>query len=353
MSANLNSMSGELLIRSVRPWPSSADTPAVDVLCGGGKITAMGIDLVCPRGVQEVDGLGGVLLPGFVDAHASIGSVEAIRASIASGTTLLRGHVPVDGGLESLEEALSAREAVGNAVTVHVVASPRRGVLKGADSVDLLDAALVAGADVVGGIDPAGVDRDPVRHLNLVFGLAEKHQCGIDLLLTDPGELGAFELELICERTATLGMRGAVTITHCYALSAVDSIRQGNLIDALADNDIAVVTTAPGVPEPLPLRRLRRAGVRIGLGQDGGVDMLERAWQLAYRGGYTSDNQVEMCVDTATRGGAAVLGERDHGLVEGARADLVVLPGKTVVDVVTERPPRTLVIHEGHLITAG
>ena len=30
------------------------------------------------------------------------------------------------------------------------------------------------GVEVIGGIDPAGIDGDPVRHLDVVFGLAER-----------------------------------------------------------------------------------------------------------------------------------------------------------------------------------
>ena len=63
-----------------------------------------------------------------------------------------------------------------------------------------------AGADLVGGIDPCAFDRDPVAHLDAVFGLAERHQVGVDIHLHEAGELGAFTFELIAERVAALGM---------------------------------------------------------------------------------------------------------------------------------------------------
>ncbi|AHH94009.1 N-isopropylammelide isopropylaminohydrolase [Kutzneria albida DSM 43870] len=335
-------VNSELLIRSVRPWPSTADTPPLDVHCRDGEILAMAPNLTCPPGAEQVDGRGGVLLPAFTDAHARLDSVEDLRAAVSAGATLIRWHVPLD----RVRAALSARDEVSGLAEVQVVASPVNGVLREEDGLDRLDAALAAGADVVGGVNPAGVDRDPVRHLDIVFGLAEKYQRGVDLVLTDPGELGLFELELVCERTAALGLGGRVAVSRCTALSTVDEVPRGRLLDQLAENEVGVI----GVDESLPLRELRQAGVRVGLG--GGADLLERAWRLADRVGYTTDNLVEMCVDAASRGGAAVLGERDpgRGLVEGDRADLVVLPSSTVVAAATERPVRTLVVHRGRVV---
>ncbi|XVS65053.1 amidohydrolase [Actinosynnema sp. CA-299493] len=393
-------MTGDLLIRSVRPWPNAPGAPLVDVLCADGRVAAFGRDVDPPPGVAVVDGRGGVLLPAFTDAHAHLDSTRlglpfrphsadeglaglidndrrnwrsaeasvADRAThtlgrtIASGATHVRSHaqVDVDSGLEKLEGVLAAREAHAGRAHVEVVAFPQCGVLREKGTAELLDAALRAGADLVGGLDPAGYDRDPVRHLDVVFGLAEKHQRGVDVHLHDAGSLGAFQVELICERVGALDMRGKVTISHAFALSTVDESRRAELVDRLAEHDVAVTTVAPGAREPLPLRQLRWAGVRVGLGQDGirdywspygDGDMLDRTWQLAYRNGFRRDELVEMCVDIATRGGASVMGKA-WGLTEGAPAELVVVPGDTVTAAVMDRAPRTVVVHEGRVVAA-
>lgn len=371
------------------------------MLCRAGVVEVMAAHQTAPDGVAVVDGKSGVLLPAFTDAHAHLDSTRlglpfrphsagtglaelidndrrhwrsaeqdvATRATytlgrtIASGATTVRSHaqVDVDSGLAKLDGVLAAREAHSARAHVQVVAFPQCGILRDKGTADLLEAALRSGADLVGGLDPAGYDRDPVRHLDIVFGLADKHQRGIDLHLHDAGSLGAFQIELICERTAALDLRGQVTISHCFALSTVDDDRRRELVDLLAEHDIAVTTVAPGSREPLPLRQLRWAGVRVGLGQDGirdywspygNGDMLERTWQLAHRAGFRQDSLVEMCVDVATRGGAAVLGTPGHGITEGSRADLVVVPGDTVTAAVMDRAPRTLVVHEGRVVAA-
>lgn len=376
-----------MLIRSVRPWGGDE----VDVRCEDGLITQIGPNLT---GEDWVDGKGGVLLPAFVDAHAHLDSTRlglpfrrhtaepglsgliendrrnwrtaertvAERAThtlgrtIASGATRVRSHaqVDVDSGLEKLEGVLAAREAHRDRADVQVVAFPQCGIVREKGTAELLEEALLLGADLIGGLDPAGYDRDPVRHLDVVFDLASRHQRGVDIHLHDAGSLGAFQVELICERVAALGMQGNVTISHCFALPGE------GLVDLLASHDVAVTTVAPGTRDPLPLQELRWAGVRVGLGQDGirdywspygNGDMLDRTWQLAFRNGFRRDEQIEMCVDVATRGGASVLG-MTSGLSEGAPAELVVVPGDSVTAAVMDRAERTLVIHSGRVVAA-
>ncbi|TWP49991.1 amidohydrolase family protein [Lentzea tibetensis] len=376
-----------MLIRSVRPWGGDE----VDVRCEDGLITQIGPNLT---GDDWVDGKGGVLLPAFVDAHAHLDSTRlglpfrrhtaepglagliendrrnwrtaertvAERAThtlgrtIASGATRVRSHaqVDVDSGLEKLEGVLAAREAHRDHADVQVVAFPQCGILREKGTAELLEEALLLGADLIGGLDPAGYDRDPVGHLDVVFDLASRHQRGVDVHLHDAGSLGAFQVELICERVAALGMQGKVTISHCFALPGE------GLVDLLASHDVAVTTVAPGTRDPLPLQELRWAGVRVGLGQDGirdywspygDGDMLDRTWQLAFRNGFRRDEQIEMCVDVATRGGASVLGV-ESGLSEGAPAELVVVPGDSVAAAVMDRAQRTLVIHKGNVVAA-
>ena len=236
---------------------------------------------------------------------------------------------------------------------VQVVAFPQSGIVRDAGTAELLDAAVRAGADLVGGIDPCAYDRDPVAHLDVVFGVAERHGVGVDIHLHETGELGAFTFELIAERTAALAMQGQVTISHAFALSSVDRDRQAALVELLADNDIAVTTVAPGNREPLPLEALRDAGVRVGLGQDGirdywspygNGDMLDRTWQLAFRPGFRRDELVELCVDVASRGGRSIV-EANAGapaaMLDDGRAGLAPAPSPTSSSLPpTPSPPR-------------
>src|SRR3712207_8131755 len=48
-------------------------------------------------------------------------------------------------------------------------------------TVELMEKALQLGAQVVGGLDPAGIDRDPKGHLDIVFGLAERYGVPVEI----------------------------------------------------------------------------------------------------------------------------------------------------------------------------
>ena len=85
---------------------------------------------------------------------------------------------------------LATREALAGRVDIQIVAFPQSGLLIRPGTAELLDRALAAGADVLGGLDPCAIDRDPARSLDLLFDLAERHGKPLDIHLHEPGELG-------------------------------------------------------------------------------------------------------------------------------------------------------------------
>src|SRR5699024_6862455 len=103
--------------------------------------------------------------------------------------------------------------------------------------------ALAMGCEVLGGLDPCGIDRDPKGQLDAIFGLAVKHGKPIDFHLHELGELGAFTMGLILERVRANGMAGQVDISHAFTLGAPDAARVAGLIEELAELDIGILTT--------------------------------------------------------------------------------------------------------------
>ena len=156
-----------------------------------------------------------VILP-----HLSVSTEERsgnlIEECVARGTAHLRTHVDVDleSGLSKLDGVLAARERYRDRASVQIVAFPQSGVMRCPGVLDLLDAAVRSGADLVGGIDPLEIDRDPKGQLDGIFAIADRHGVGLDIHLHEPGEMGLFNVYEICARTRTLGLRGKVTISH-------------------------------------------------------------------------------------------------------------------------------------------
>lgn len=394
------------LLQDVRPWGAAPS----DVTLRDGVVAAVspaGTSTAGP-GDTVVTGAGRLLLPAFTDTHVHLDSTRiglpfrphtaepglqglidndrrnwrdaelpvAARASLTLGGAIAHGmtrarafaQVDADCGLERLEGVVAAREEHRERADVQIVAFPQAGILLEPGVPELLDAALRHGADAIGGLDPCGLDRDPVRHLDVVFGLAEKHGVPIDIHLHEAGTLGAFTIDLILERVAALDMRGQVTISHAFALADLDAHAAETTAAALAAHDVAVATIAPGGTRVLPVAALAAHGVRIGLGQDGqrdywspygNTDMLDRTWQLAFTRNLRADELIENCVAIATVGGASVidptatrLAGTDHrpGLAVGDPAELVLVPGETVTSAVMDRPAGRTTIHAGRVV---
>jgi cytosine deaminase len=390
---------GQLLVRDVRPLGG----PARDLLVQGGRITQVAERLQVPEGATVVDGRGHLALPGLVDAHAHLdktlwglpwrphtagdglaalienehrGRAELARsgvtvaqragnllgAYVAAGTSHIRSHVDVDtvAGLDSMHGVMEARAAFAGQVTVELVAFPQSGLLVRPGTAALLEAAVRAGAELVGGLDPAGFDQRPVEHLDAVFAIADRHGCGLDLHLHDGGELGAFTIDLVVERTRALGLAGKVTVSHAFCLAEMPEPRLGRLVEGLAAAGVSLTTVAPGNRPPLPLARLRAAGVAVGLGSDGirdlwspwgDGDLLGRAALLAWRAGARRDQDLAAALEVATLGGAAVLGLDGYGLEPGCAADLALVPAATLGEAVVAHPPRSLVIKAGRVVS--
>jgi len=388
-------MSGDLLIRNVRPMAGAR----VDVRVAGGVIAQVSPGLPAAPGIEEIDGSGGIALPGFVDAHMHLDKtfwglpwraheagptvrdridnerrlrrevalapdVQAeglARQAVSRGTLHIRSHVDVDTeiGLRNLEGIMAARRRLRDVVSIQVVAFPQSGVVTRPGTADLLDRAVRDGAELIGGIDPAGIDRDPAGQLDLVFGIAGRYGAGVDIHLHDGGELGALQIRMIAERTRALGLAGRVSVSHAFCLAMVDEAEQNQLVELLVTNGIAIMTTAPGDRPMPPFRRLRTAGVRVASGSDGvrdawtpfgTADMLERAMLLAYRSGFRTDELLHATLDAVTRGGAEVLGLERYGLGVGDRADLVIVPGETLGELIAMRPPRAFVVSGGRVV---
>ena len=280
---------------------------------------------------------------------------------VVAGTSCVRSHTDIDPevGLRGVEAVRAAASRLDGRITVEQVAFPQSGLLTNPGTAELLEEALRIGVETVGGLDPAGVDKDPVGHLDVLFGLAEQYGAGIDIHLHDAGTLGAWELGLIADRTKDSGLGGRVTVSHAYGFGQVSAAEQDRLIEQLAEAGVTVLTAAVySFPVP-PIKRLRAAGVNVACGHDGirdlwgpyGTgDMLERAMHVAYRSGFRRDEDIEVALDAATYGGARTLGLQAYGLAEGAPADIVVVDARTPAEAVVARPVRELVLKAGRVV---
>jgi len=285
-----------------------------------------------------------------------------VRQVVASGTLHMRSHVDIDNqlGLKNLHEVLKIRERFKGLVTIQIVAFPQSGILKSPGTAELLEAAIAEGADLVGGLDPVGIDGDLDGHLGAVFGIAEKQSVGVDIHLHDGGEGGIAQLLAIAERTTALGLKGRVAVSHAFALGSVDTDTAARTADVLARAGVAIMSHGPGGATIPPLALLREHGVEVFGGSDnirdawspfGNGDMLERAMLIAYRANFRRDRDLQLAFDMVTSAAARVLRVKGMGMaVAGGPADFVAVEAGSVAEAVATRPQRKLVIKAGRVV---
>lgn len=233
---------GDMYLVNVR----GADGGPVEIAVEEGRIKAVGQKV---KGTgTPIDGNGDLVLPAMVDSHLHLDKSmvglpwhphaagpdrqsridteketrngltlsvadragNLIERLVVHGTGHCRTHVDVDPelGISSIEGVLEARDRYRDAISVQIVAFPQSGVLACPGTLEVMDEALSNGADLLGGIDPAGIDGDVAGQLDAIFGLAEKRGVGIDIHLHDGGETGAAEVAAIVERTKAHSMQG-------------------------------------------------------------------------------------------------------------------------------------------------
>src|SRR5882724_5346216 len=202
-----------------------ADGSQTSILIEGGKIAGFGVP--APQGVAVIDLGSRLVLPALVDAHIHLDktllglpwqphragnttlarieaekdlrrslkpSVESCGAALLSlalsnGTTAVRSHVDIDDvtGLSNVEALLRLREAWSDLVDIQLVAFPQSGIERCPGVAQLLDEALAMGCDLIGGLDPVGIDQNLDGHLNAILGLSNRHGVGVDIHLHDQG----------------------------------------------------------------------------------------------------------------------------------------------------------------------
>ena len=369
-----------------------------DLEIAGGLIAALHAPGSADPAGERIDLAGALVLPALVDGHIHLDKthwgaprlphvegrgvreriaaerverhrvalpIEAraaalIRALIANGTTRARSHVDIDNdvGLANLEAVLRVRDAFRDWIDIQLVAFPQSGVTTEKGAPDLIAAALSAGADLVGGLDPAGFDGDVKGQLDIVFRLAERFGKGIDIHLHDSGKTGAAELRDIAERTIAAGMQGRVAVSHAFALGSIVPDVFAETADTLARAEVAIMTSCPPSAPVPPVGRLRARGVTLFAGSDnirdcwspyGNGDMLDRAAIIAERHAMFTDRELEHAFALATSEADKALGGPRRGLRAGTVADLVVVAAASVADAVIDRPPRSLVLRAGRI----
>jgi len=300
--------------------------------------------------------------------------VEVSRKAVSQGVLHARTHTYIDDivGTKSVNATVSARKRLEGLFDLEIVAFPQQGVRKG-NTEEILEASIQAGADLVGGLDPASLNRDIQGTLNTWFELATELDVDIDVHLHDPGSLGLYTLDRLVENVRSYGYEGRVTASHSFALA--DAVTRGDqewipdgslqtLIERFASVGLKFVTCYLSTKPDMPIKNLQDNKIPLGHGSDqvrdhwlahGNInpieEMLIQSLNLGTDYEYTMNRNLDRIWQMVTTGGAAVLAmEDDYGIKTGTPADIVVHGSSSRQWTIIEQSVPRVVIKDGRIV---
>jgi cytosine/creatinine deaminase len=276
------------------------------------------------------------------DVHARASAV--VRSAMAAGTMAMQSYVEVDprAGLRSFEALAQLQRDVAPCLDLRLCAFAQEGLTNEPATLELLEQALAAGAEAVGGCPYT--DPEPETHVRLIFDLAERFAVPADFHLDFDLDATAMTLPYVIAETRRRGFAGRVAVGHVTKLSAAPPDVVARLAAELAGAGIAVVALPATdlfingrahdhlVPRGVaPLAALAAAGVTVAIGTNnvmnpftpyGDASLLRLANLFANAAQLGRPRDLALAFATITTGPAKVL-DRPWGLDVGAAADLI------------------------------
>ena len=266
-------MRADLLLRNAR---ISQRSDVIDIAIRDGLIVEMRPEIRCDA-VEEEDLDGKFAFSGFVDSHihldkacilercsicegtldeavretarAKAGFSEEdvyarasalVRQAIVHGTNRMRTFVEIDprAGMRSFEAIKRVRERYAFAIDIEICAFAQEGLTQEPETEDMLDEALRAGADLIGGCPYT--DHRPEEHVRRIFALAKRHDVDVDFHLDFHLDPAKTDLPAVIEATRANGYAGRVTIGHVTNLSTLDPADRSTVGRKIAEAGIAL-----------------------------------------------------------------------------------------------------------------
>jgi cytosine deaminase len=298
---------------------------------------------------------------------------EAVLWEVAQGTGLIRSHVDVcDPSLTAVRALLELREELKDLVELQLIAFPQEGVLAFDGGAELMEEAMRAGFDVVGGIPHYELTReDGIEEIRFIFQVAARYGKPIDLHCDETDDEQSRFVEHVAAHAIRLRMEGRVAVSHVTAMGSYNGAYLFKLLRILRRAGITVVVnpltnlTLQGRFDAYPKRRglapvkeLDASGVNVACGHDcimdpwyplGRGSMLDPLFLLVHAGQMTGRTELFRAYDMVTVNPVRAAGF-DWSLEEGKPANFVVLDCEDEAEAVRLRPAALWVVRSGRIV---
>lgn len=366
--------------------------------------------VISASAAQTFDAEGNLAIPGLVDPHLHLDkaflldqfpakrgtfqealeetlrlkrefTVEDIQArsrrvidnAIAFGITAIRSHVEVDPVLRltSIEALLPLQQEYAGRLTLQLAIFAQEGITNQPGTEQLLHEALTLGGNVIG--SAPYTDPDPERNINIVFDLAQTFDCDVDFHLDFLDDDKPLLFPIVARETIKRGWQNRVCLGHMTrlaglapaALKEAAALLQeaGISVLALPASDLYMMARKDthnvrrGVA---PIQTLSDWGVNCAIATNniqnlftpfGDGDPLKICTLLAQVLQLGTSERHALCLDMATTHAAKAIGILNHRIAPGNSADLVVLNGNSLSQVIGETPHNRTNIKSGKIVS--
>ncbi|WP_410494008.1 amidohydrolase [Chryseobacterium sp. G0240] len=312
-------------------------------------------------GVKGMIELEQKILPEMLK-NSTFKAEKMIELLQSKGTSFARSHVNIEptSKLQSLKNLQKALENKKKSFGAELVAFPQHGVFY-TDSAPYLKEAAQMDIDFIGGVDPFNVDGNIEKVIDFTVQLALDHKKGIDIHLHETGDSGLKTVEYLIKKVnENPSLKGKAYLSHCFILAKLDTAKQEEIAEKLAEAQIGIVSTIPFGRLIMPIPTLYKHNVTVLTGNDSIVDhwntfgtgsVLQKANLMAQLYGYSTEFLLSRSLKLAT-GNILPLDDKGNRQwpKKGDNADFVLLNVSCSAEAVSRISNVESLVHQGNIV---
>ncbi|MGR9278797.1 amidohydrolase family protein (plasmid) [Rhizobium leguminosarum] len=297
----------------------------------------------------------------FTEEDVYARAAAVVEKAILNGTIRLRTFVEIDprAGFRSFEAIRRLKADYASLVDIEICAFAQEGLTNDPDTQEMLEQALKAGADLVGGCPYT--DPEPTEHIRRIFDIAMRHDVAVDFHLDFDLDPAGSDLPTIIVETVARRYQGRVSVGHVTKLSALPLEELEPIGRRLAESGIAL-TVLPAtdlfltgrnstflIPRGVtPAHRLAALGVVTTISTNnvlnpftpfGDVNLMRMANLYANIAQIGTTDGLDGVFAMITAQAATLLGIKGYGIAIGSGADVVLFDAPSAADAVATIAP--------------
>lgn len=286
-----------------------------------------------------------------------------IELHLRNGVNHIRTHVNIDPfiKLKNLEGVKKALKAYEQYVTYEIVAFPQHGLLAHEEMPDLLRQALESGATILGGLDPAGIDKDIEKSLQVTMDIAKEYDVDVDMHFHDRGQVGFYTMDKWLDMVKEQDYRGSIAFSHAFGLSKLTPHMQKQFAKKLSEHNVEIMSTIPISVnhQVIPIDIMRTEDVKVALGCDGfydswspyvSGDILEKVHNFCDYTGKSNERSLRQSISLITQGVTPLDSEGEQVWPRiGDEASFVFVDASCSAEAVARLPKNRQLMHKGKL----